>query len=252
MSKKPTLYDLFNDESLWGNQTAGDLTHEEIMDDGWNRKFSQSQKDLLSRKANERYADESYRQKHKQSLEKIYSNPAWQEKMKKLGQDPEINSIRSAASKKMWDDPIKSKQLLKKFAKVKKTKAYKEKMKKVYQDPDRLKKVIEGGRTQSKAVITPDGEFAALNDAAIFYNIAPNSMRGRIKSNPHIYYYKAIGPKDPIVKIKKEQPKYIRKVYTPDGIFDNLKDAAAFYNVHTDTIKYRCRTYSDWNLDDKK
>ena len=41
-NKKPDLFDLFNDESLWGNQETDSLSHDEIMNPGWNKKLNKS------------------------------------------------------------------------------------------------------------------------------------------------------------------------------------------------------------------
>ena len=35
-NKKPTTFDLFNDDSLWGNQETETLTHEDIINKNWN------------------------------------------------------------------------------------------------------------------------------------------------------------------------------------------------------------------------
>ena len=46
--KKPTTFDLFNDDSLWGNQETDSLSHEELLDPNWNRKRTKAQKERLS------------------------------------------------------------------------------------------------------------------------------------------------------------------------------------------------------------
>ena len=48
--KKPDLYDLFNDDSLWGTQETESLSHEEIMDPIWNKRLTQSQKELWAQR----------------------------------------------------------------------------------------------------------------------------------------------------------------------------------------------------------
>lgn len=46
--KKPDLYDLFNDDSLWGNQETDALSHDDIMDKKWNLKRTKQQKEYAS------------------------------------------------------------------------------------------------------------------------------------------------------------------------------------------------------------
>ena len=45
---KPSMYDLFNDDSLWGNQTAGGLTNEEILYKNWNKVRTAEQNKKIS------------------------------------------------------------------------------------------------------------------------------------------------------------------------------------------------------------
>lgn len=208
--------------------------------------------DALSIKASERYSDPAFKKKHREALDKIYSDPEWQARMKEVGQDPVANANRSKASKELWDK--KGEQLKAKMAKAKKSKAYKETMAKVYADPTRKQKCIEGGRTQAKSMTTPAGVFASSTDAAKHYGITPQAMRQRTKLEPHLFYYTEVGPGlPPPPKEKKKPEKYIRKVQTPLGIFDNITDAAKKHKCHPDSIKYRIKTNPDeykW-LDDR-
>jgi hypothetical protein len=198
--------------------------------------------DTLSIKAKERYSDPTFKEKHRESLEKIYNNPNWQKRMKELGQDPKANASRSKASQDLWKDEKKRKTILKKREKTRKTSEYKEKMAKVYADPKRKQKCIEGGRTRAKSITTPAGVFEASTDAAKHYGIGPQAMRARTKLEPHLYYYTENGPgKKPKPKAKKTLEKYIRQVNTPLGTFDNISDAAKKHNCHSDTIKYRIK-----------
>lgn len=50
-------------------------------------------------------------------------------------------------------------------------------------------KLKEKSEKQKKLIVTPDGIFNSRADAALFYNIAPESMGGRIKRHPEKYYY---------------------------------------------------------------
>lgn len=211
----------------------------------------QIKNDTLSEKAKLRYSDPNYKKKHRQSLEKIYSNPEWQKRMQELGQDPKINELRRKASIAIWEDEEKVKQISKNRKATMATEEYQEKMEKVYNDPNWRKKVKAGGRTQCKSFTTPDGVFEALADAAKHHDITPQSMRERSKTQPHLYYYTDIGPGKEIIKPKPKKKKYIRKVYTPDGVFDNLKDASIFYKVHPDTIKYRIKTHDNYSREEK-
>ena len=130
-------------------------------------------------------------------------------------------------------------------------------MAEVYADPVRKQKCRDGGRTQIRAVTTPAGQFDSRTAAAKHYGITPAAMGNRIKDIYHYleFYYTDIGPIKPKEKPKAMRiaQKYIRKVKTPLGIFENLRDAATAHDVHPDTIKYRMRsepTKYKW-LDDK-
>lgn len=197
--------------------------------------------DALSIKAKERYSNDEFKKKHRDSLEQVYNNPEWQARMKELGQDPIANASRSKASKELWDK--KGTKIKANMAKAKESESYKETMAKVYADPKRKQKCIEGGRTQAKSITTPAGVFESSTDAAKHYGIGPQAMRARTKLEPHLYYYTETGPgKKPKAKAKNAPEKYIRQVKTPLGTFDNISDAAKKHNCHTDTIKYRIKT----------
>ena len=47
--KKPTLYKLMNDDSLWGNQETDALSHDELMDRKWLNRRTSAEKEQISR-----------------------------------------------------------------------------------------------------------------------------------------------------------------------------------------------------------
>jgi hypothetical protein len=47
--KKPDLYDLMNDDSLWGNQETDALTHDDIMDKKWIKAWDSARKERHSK-----------------------------------------------------------------------------------------------------------------------------------------------------------------------------------------------------------
>lgn len=156
----------------------------------------------------------------------------------------EANKKRSNSSRESLAKPEVKEKMKRSRQRLENDPLYKKRMEKVYNDPIRLEKCIKGGQTQSREVSTPCGIFPSRLAASKFYKISPHTMGGWIKKNkPHLFYYTDTGPgiePQPIIKYKPK--KYIRKVKTPDGIFDNIHDAAIFYNVHPDTIKYRIKT----------
>jgi len=248
MSKKPIDAKSLQ-EKLEGLYKGKDLTSKDQDDKVIVRN------DTLAIKAKERFSDPAFKEKHRQArLEAIKDNPDFYKKMKEAGADPELKKRRSEASKALWQDEKKRKTILKKQEKTKKTSEYKEKMSKVYADPTRKQKCIEGGRSQAKRMTTPDGEFESSTDAAKHYGITPQAIRQRTKLEPHLYYYTEKGPGvPPAPKEKKKADKYIRKVKTPLGIFDNIADAGKAHSCHPDSIKYRMKSNPNeyqW-LDDK-
>lgn len=46
------------------------------------------------------------------------------------------------------------------------------------------------GKSNSKILITPDGEFESLTKAAEFYGINKSSMSQRVRDKPEFYFYK--------------------------------------------------------------
>lgn len=54
-NKKPTTFDLFNDDSLWGNQETDSLSHDELLDPKWNRKRTKAEKESSKIKSRAHY-----------------------------------------------------------------------------------------------------------------------------------------------------------------------------------------------------
>ena len=82
---------------------------------------------------------------------------------------------------------------------------------------------IRASISNSKCVITPDGEFVSLTQAAKFYNITLGSMESRMKYHPDLYYYKDLGP---------GQPRTIYKFMTEYGPVKNKVDAHKMAKEH--------------------
>ena len=149
---------------------------------------------------------------------------------------PEANAKRSVSSKRSLNDPEVKARHKASSAKTRATKEYQDKMAKVYADPVRRQKCRDSGRTQIKAVTTPAGQFESRTDAAKHYGITAQAMGNKIKDINHYleFYYTDIGPVKPKEKPKAMRiaQKYIRRVKTPMGIFENLKDAATAHDIH--------------------
>ena len=94
-----------------------------------------------------------------------------------------------------------------------------------------------GGNPRARAVITPDGKFPSVADAAKFYGITSEGIRHRIKCRwPGYGYEGGVVSHEPV----KPHPAY-RWVKTPIGDFFTLVAAAKALNVTTVTVRDRIK-----------
>lgn len=94
-----------------------------------------------------------------------------------------------------------------------------------------------GGNPNARGVITPDGKFPSVADAANFYAITGEGIRHRIKRRWPGYGYEGdVVSHDPI----KPNSAY-RWVKTPLGEFFTLVAAAKALNVTTVTVRARIK-----------
>ena len=96
-----------------------------------------------------------------------------------------------------------------------------------------------GNNPNSKVVITPNGSFASVTEAARYYGVTGEAIRYRILKKHYGYAYEG----EPIGAVKPEQafhPAY-RWVETPIGKFFTLVAAAKALGVVTVTIRSRIK-----------
>jgi len=96
-----------------------------------------------------------------------------------------------------------------------------------------------GNNPNSKVVITPNGSFASVKEAARYYGVTGEAIRYRISKKHYGYAYEG----EPIGTVKPEQafhPAY-RWVETPIGSFFTLVAAAKALGVVTVTVRSRIK-----------
>jgi hypothetical protein len=108
-----------------------------------------------------------------------------------------------------------------------------------YQAGTRINNWNYGKRNgQSRAVMTPAGEFETLKKATAFYKVDIATIKSWIQGKPNDFYY--INPLSE-EEIRKLRPGK-RAVITPAGKFDSIASAARHYGVGVRTIKTWIRT----------
>lgn len=227
MSKKPTLYDLFNDDSLWGNQTAGDLTHNEMLDEAWNKRWHTSRKDK-QRKIIQNWVEKNgaehakkVSQTNKDKVPNLiaispagekYTFASMQEAEEALGCGPLFLRVPADGmpykgirkKKKNWifyrDIPNKNRE--EELTRLRKI--INDKINPILTQPWRSpnwrkseegqlyfkkkKELRKNVKPHKKMVKTPDGIFKTNKLAADYYGITPASFNSRKMHNPTKYY----------------------------------------------------------------
>lgn len=174
MSKdnKPSMYDLFNDDSLWGNQETEDLTHDEIMNTNWNRVTAcrlraqdpKWRKNIT--KANQRPKSAETLEKARKSTLEVNTRPEfiqWKKEYYGSAEYKEYITERSRSiAKRDYDKIVERNRRLAKDEEW--IKSNKEACK------NRSENNEEWIRKNCKPVSTPYGVFQKTKDAAIAYN----------------------------------------------------------------------------------
>jgi hypothetical protein len=115
------------------------------------------------------------------------------------------------------------------------------------------KKLLGRESGRSRQVQTPAGVFNKLKDAAEHYGVAPESIKNYISGQNVKEWFK---PQLEAKGVTFDGLKPLgfswlgdaknelgaKRVKTPDGIFDDIKLAAKFYNVGPNTIRYRIKS----------
>jgi hypothetical protein len=218
MSKKPTDFELFNDDSLWGNQTAGGLTDKEILDAKWNYITANREK----------AKDPNWLEAQRKGCQDYLNNPNYVNPRGMLGKTKsEETKLKQSLALKGKPKSKEHNIKLRQRKGIKLTTGIKNKI------SDSLK-----GRTSDRCrrVHTPLGEFAKLKLAAAAYNKTPETIKLWMKKNPKEFYFidsiDILGPK---------------KIHTPEGIFDNIKKASEFYSISIGSIRTRIsKKWDNW------
>ena len=94
---KPDLYDLMNDDSLWGNQETDALTHDEIMDTEWYRRKTDTDKEWFRQSTLERNKDPVFMKRLREALSSPAKTQKTKEYMLSLWQDKQYAEQQSKA-----------------------------------------------------------------------------------------------------------------------------------------------------------
>jgi hypothetical protein len=157
MSIKPTNFELFNDDSVWGNQTAGDLTNEEILTKNWDRVTEN----------NRRWANPEFRKKRDESLTKVIQSDEWKQKQKLANQLMRTEEWKEKHYKVMQE--------------LYETDKWKNSVQQANSNPVRNLKISKSHKLK---ITTPDGVFDSIKECAKFYNITGEGVRYRCMTDP--------------------------------------------------------------------
>lgn len=91
---------------------------------------------------------------------------------------------------------------------------------------------------QARAVITPQGEYATLKEAATAYQIQVNVLRKWMKARPEEFRFAKELSQNERQKLFPGK----RSVITPAGLFESINSAARYYAVSPRTMKTWIRT----------
>jgi len=214
-NKKPTTFDLFNDDSLWGNQETETLTHEQLIS---------PHATII---ANNRARAGSNEWKKVIEKRRVHTRTKEQKEQ------------ASARTKKLWQDPNYA-QRVKKGQEENRDKWLKN-LRRANANPKRNKKI---SKAHSIRIQTPDGIFANAQKASEHYNITVEGIRHRIKTKEDWFYLDAQPPKR--VRTKKQNAADRIKrltaiaekngyIYTPYGKFLSVREAWREEQKHTKT-----------------
>lgn len=224
MDKKPSLYDLFNDDSLWGNQTAGNLSHEDIVNKNWNKidGARRAGKQLAnnpewSNKIKERYKDENYKiewsKKQKEGANALKENNIWRTNHK--------TAVENRSKKTEWIENNKKAR------------------EKLLADPQWHEKAKIAGqlRSQDSNWREKQKEGAKIKSDNPLWHQKMKDLGKKHSNDPNWREKQKEGCKERsknttwLENVKKSAKRSKGKPFvTPDGIFETLKSAEPFYN----------------------
>lgn len=227
-NKKPDTFDLFNDDSLWGNQETESLTHDDIMDEAWTKRWDNARKQKHSKTLKEFAKTDAAKKIYEQTAQRnkelvpnvVAISPegkkhvfaSLQETEEFLNCGPLFTHVLDDGmpyrgerrAKKNWifyrDIPNKHRpKELKRLSEMVKEKTNTTlsmpwRSSKWRATPEGQKYMAELEKRRSepnkknKKVKTPDGIFDTNVEAAKYYGVTPASFSSRKKHNPDLYY----------------------------------------------------------------
>jgi hypothetical protein len=271
------------DNEEWGNIELPGLSDEELFAKNWNRVAAAREivkareKNGWKEKNEERFKDDEYIKKLSSSIKSFYEqNPDFHKQkisseqwitnqkigMKTYVEDPNyvnprgmLNKTRSEESRKKASDSLKGH--IKPLEGNKKISQSRKGRKPKEESIKKMKEKLLGRETdRSRKVQTPAGIFEKLRDAADYYEVAPGSIKNFINGQNVKEWFKPYleskGVKFDCLKplgfnwlgdAKKELG--AKRIQTPDGIFNNAKEAAEYYKITTAAIRYRIKSQPD-------
>jgi len=204
--KKPDLYDLMNDDSLWGNQATDTLSHEQLIS---------THATII---ANNRARANSDEWKKVVAKRKV---PTLSKEQRKEA---------SARTKKLWQDPDYAQSVKK--GQEENFDEWLENIRRANTNPERNKKISEA---HSVRLQTPAGIFANAKKASEYYNMSLEGIRYRIKVKEDWFYLDPQPPKPKARSKKQNEADRIKRltavaekngyIYTPYGKFLSVREA---------------------------
>ena len=221
--KKPDLYDLFNDDSLWGNQETDTLSHDDIMDVNWNKTTANREK----------AKDPDWIEAQKKGCQEYINSPTYVHPRGMLGKKRTADAIQKTI------DSVSGKP--KSFSHNKKLKNAKKGRPMSEQAKQKLR-ACNTGKTTSKVrrVWTKEkGEFDKLKFAAEAFGVSSGAIKLWMKTKPDEF------------KFLSELPN-AKNVHTERGIFENVSAVAQTYQITPQAVRYRIKqaSWPEWYYQD--
>lgn len=122
---------------------------------------------------------------------------------------------------------------------------------------EKMRKKLLGRETgRSRQVLTPAGEFNKLKEAADYYEVSTGSIKNFIAGRnvkewfkPHLeskgVKFDGLRPLGFSWLGDMQEELGAKKVQTPNGIFDNVNEAAKFYQITSAAIRHRIKIQPD-------
>lgn len=254
--KKPDMFDLFNDDSLWGNKESSNVSHDEIMNENWNYKKTKAQRDRQSKITKAHAQDPNWIKKvssgvkkyhmenpeaakvrannpetvlkQKENMKKFMESGLW--KMPSFAGHTHTDEVKKEMSERMSgkERPLETNKKISKYLKGKK---------KSTTVKQKVSKGLKGTtHRRGRRVMTPKGEFAKIKLAAEAYGVTDMAIKNKIVNPRHQDFYFL----DDINSLGAQ------KVHTDKGIFNNSDEAAKACNISVNGLRHRIHS-DNWS-----